>query len=241
MKFRILEASAIILVVLNTLIWPALFLDTVPELAASQEHVGLPAALAPEGLGDPAVPIPDTTKTAPSEQATVPMPATPPAPSPTRALAAASVDETAPSRLRIPAIGVDAPIGAVGLAADGSMDVPKHPANTVWYAPGPRPGEVGSAVIAGHVSWVVKATAVFAKLHTLRPGDTITVQDGAGETVSFVVREIRTYGAAADASDVFFSTDGKAHLNLVTCSGTWDKSEKQYAERLVVFADRVEE
>jgi sortase A len=132
---------------------------------------------------------------------------------------------------------VNAPIQNVGLAADGSMDVPKNPFDTGWYELGPRPGEIGSAVIAGHVNSPTGATAVFTNLDDLVIGDTIIVDNGK-VTLSFRVREIRTYPADADATSVFMSTDGKAHLNLVTCSGSWNTKTDQYTERLVVFTDR---
>lgn len=146
-----------------------------------------------------------------------------------------------PARIIIPRITVAAPIEKVALTADGSMDVPKLPRNTGWFALGPRPGETGSAVIAGHVDWLNGATAVFASLHKVQPGDNITVIDDAGKALSFVVRESRTYDATEDATDVFSSNDGKAHLNLITCYGAWDKRAKQYTKRLVVFAERVQE
>lgn len=142
-----------------------------------------------------------------------------------------------PVRIVISRIAVDAAIEHVALAKDGSMDVPKDPMDAGWYEPGPRPGEPGSAVIAGHVDWFKGATGVFANLHKVKPGDVITIQDEAGAPRAFVVREIRTYGAAADAMDVFTSTDGRAHLNLITCGGTWDKKTKQYTKRLIVFTD----
>lgn len=143
-----------------------------------------------------------------------------------------------PVSIKIPSIAVDAPVEKVALATDGSMDVPKNVMNTGWYEPGPRPGEIGSAVIDGHVNWFRGATAVFADLRKVKPGDAITVQDDAGSIISFVVREVRTYDAEADATDVFSSKDGKAHLNLITCGGTWNKRAKQYSKRLVVFTDR---
>ncbi len=246
--YRVLEASAIFLVVLNALIWPTFLLDTILQPVALEDHrelltmpVSLPAPLVLEDLDTHDVPLPSVPETVPTPQAVVTARAVSPTSSPVPPPTTATADTSAPSRLLIPAIGVNAPIGAVGLAADGSMDVPKRPADTAWYALGPRPGEVGSAVIAGHVSWMYSAHAVFAKLHTLKPGDIITVQAGDGKSTSFVVRGIREYDAAADATEVFFSTDGKAHLNLVTCSGTWDQSERQYTERLVVFADEVVE
>lgn len=188
---------------------------------------------------------PVAIQTPPSPTPTVPAPATPPpdvAPEPPPdAPTAQETAVSAPVRIRIPRIAVDAAIKRMALATDGSMEVPKRPADTGWYGLGPRPGESGSAVIAGHVSWLYGATAVFADLRRLQPGDVITVLDDKGGVVSFIVRESRVYDAAADATEIFSSSDGKSHLNLVTCEGEWDKSVKQYTERLVVFADRVTE
>lgn len=143
-----------------------------------------------------------------------------------------------PARLKIPSIAVDATVEKVALAADGSMDVPKHYRNTAWYSLGPRPGETGSATITGHVDTAYGTAAVFANLHKVKSGDTISVQNDDDTVVRFVVRKTRRYDATADATDVFVSNDGKAHLNVITCVGAWDNRAKQYAERLVVFADK---
>ncbi len=145
-----------------------------------------------------------------------------------------------PVRIKIPSIRVNAVIRSVGLASDGSMGVPKLPRDAAWYKLGPKPGEMGSAVIAGHVNWYSGATGSFERLKNLRPGAAITVQDDKGTLIYFVVREIRKVNAAADATGIFTSQDGKAHLNLVTCTGVWNKRAKQYSQRLVVFADKVE-
>ncbi len=151
----------------------------------------------------------------------------------------ASKNVGTPVRLKIPALRVNAVIRSVGLMPDGSMGVPKLPRDTAWYMLGPKPGETGSAVIAGHVNWLYGATGVFAHIKSLKPGDLITVQDNHGANTPFVVREIRAFGQKDDASDVFRSYDGKSHLNLVTCSGIWDKAARIYSKRLVVFADKV--
>lgn len=144
-------------------------------------------------------------------------------------------------KLLIPSIGVHAAIENVTLTKQGSMGVPKDPLNAGWYALGPKPGEKGSAVIDGHVNWYYGATGVFKDLKKVKPGDKIMVQDEKGVTTSFVVREIRKFDAAADATAVFRSADNKAHLNLITCDGTWNKLTQQYSERLVVFADKIVE
>ncbi|HEY4488897.1 MAG TPA: class F sortase [Candidatus Paceibacterota bacterium] len=147
-------------------------------------------------------------------------------------------DSGLPVRLIIPAITVDAPLEYVGLAPDGVMGVPESPDNGAWFEQGPRPGEAGSAVIAGHYGWKDGKTAVFDNLHTLQKGDKLHVVNDRGEIVTFVVREIRSYDPQADAGEVFGSSDGRAHLNLITCEGTWNKTQNSYSKRLVIFTDK---
>jgi len=142
-----------------------------------------------------------------------------------------------PSKLTIPTIGVDGVIYAVGMAADGTMDIRKDPKETAWYSPGPRPGEKGSAVIAGHYGWDKGVGSIFNNLHTLKQGDEVSVDDDKGNTHHFIVRESRSYDPAADATAVFKSTDDKSHLNLITCEGNWSEDRQTYSQRLVVFTD----
>ncbi len=155
-------------------------------------------------------------------------------------LAAHTTQETVglPVRLKIPSIKVDATIEHVGLTPDGAMDVPKDPVNAAWFDRGPRPGEKGSSVIDGHFGTADGSPAVFDDLHELDPGDKLYVEDEKGTTTLFVVRELRKYDPDADASSVFSSRDGRAHLNLITCIGTWNTAEQSYSDRLVVFTDK---
>jgi len=82
-----------------------------------------------------------------------------------------------------------------------------------------------------------KVLTKWNKLDTLRKGDIVSVKDSKGTTISFVVRESKIYKLNADATEVFYSNDGKSHLNLVTC--IQDKVTKKYPNRLVVFTDRI--
>lgn len=143
-----------------------------------------------------------------------------------------------PARLLIPKIKVNAAIDMVGLLPDGSMGVPRIPRNVAWFKLGTRPGDIGSAVMAGHVNWWNGAASAFARLNQLKPGDKIMVQDDKGVVIPFVVSYIRSFDAAADASEIFGSNDGLSHLNLITCVGAWNKRTRQYNKRLVVFADK---
>jgi sortase A len=143
-----------------------------------------------------------------------------------------------PVRLRIPIINVDAPVEYVGIAADGAMAVPKGSEEVAWYEPGPRPGESGSAVMAGHYGYKDNKPAVFDGLYKLRKGDKVYVEDEKGIVTTFIVRETRNYDPKADATYIFSSNDGMAHFNLITCEGVWNKDQKSYSKRLVVFTDK---
>jgi len=144
-----------------------------------------------------------------------------------------------PVRLKIPKINVDAALEHVGLTREGEVGVPRVPTNAAWFDLSPRPGDHGSAVITGHYGrWENGQGSVFDDLDKLSKGDTLSVEDEKGAIATFVVREFRTYGPSESAPDVFASSDGKAHLNLITCAGDWIKTQKTYSKRLVVFADK---
>lgn len=143
-----------------------------------------------------------------------------------------------PTRLEIPSIKVDAAIDYLGLTYTGDLDTPDGPDNVGWYKQGPRPGEVGNAVIDGHFGWLDGKPAVFDNLHKLSTGDKIHSKDEAGVTTSFVVTGTKTFSPEDDAAEVFRSDDGKAHLNLITCQGEWNAGQESYDTRLVVFADK---
>lgn len=145
-----------------------------------------------------------------------------------------------PVSLLIPHIHVETPIEPVGITSAGAMDVPKNIENVAWFAYGPVPGTKGSAVIAGHYGWKDEKASAFDDLHLLVVGDTIHVVDMSGATTTFAVREIKLYPFDADTAELFISTDGKSHLNLITCNGVWNTKLKTYSQRLVVFTDKVE-
>lgn len=142
-----------------------------------------------------------------------------------------------PIRLKIPQINVDAAVEYVGLTSKGAMDVPQKIENVGWFKFGPRPGQQGSAVIAGHFNGPNGEDGVFTNLYKLKNGDKIYTEDGKGSPITFVVRESRLYDPGY-ADDVFNQSDG-AHLNLITCDGIWDGVKKSYNKRLVVFTDLV--
>lgn len=142
-----------------------------------------------------------------------------------------------PARIVIQAIQVDAVIESVALTSDGAVGAPARPADAAWFTASPAPGKNGNAIIDGHFGWSKGMPAVFDKLHAIHAGDPILVEGSDHATHTFVVRTLRTYHEGEDASAVFHAADGGAHLVLITCGGTWNKTAKSYSDRLVVFAD----
>ncbi len=138
-----------------------------------------------------------------------------------------------PRRLRIPSIAVDAPVEYVGLAADGAMDVPRDGGHVAWYKLGPRPGEVGNAVLAGHVDWGGKV-AVFWLLGQLKPGDTVEVVGADDKKYEFVVQWQRSYDASNAPVQEVFGQAGVPEITLITCGGEFDRKTRQYLSRIVV-------
>ncbi len=143
-----------------------------------------------------------------------------------------------PVRLKIPKIGVDAVIEYAGLTPQGAVGVPRGPTDAAWFDLSPRPGETGSSVIVGHYGWKDGIPAVFDDLYKLRPGDQLSIESEGGTTTTFVVYKILTYNQSENVPSVFNSNDGGAHLNLITCEGTWNKFSQSYSNRLVVFTDK---
>ena len=140
-----------------------------------------------------------------------------------------------PKRLRIPAISVDTGFEYVGLAADGAMDVPKDPSQVAWYRLGPRPGERGNAVVAGHVDWGGKL-AVFWGLSRLKAGDVVEVTAADDRKYEFSVQWVRWYDAAQASVDEVFGQGENPELTLITCGGDFDRKTRQYLSRVVVRA-----
>ena len=157
-----------------------------------------------------------------------------PPPAPPAETFAAAAGAITPSRLRIPAIGVDAWIGAVGLRNDGSMDVPDNLWTSSWLARGPRPGQAGNAVIAGHRG--VGSPALFSHLENVQPGDQIFVSDAAGHQLTYVVTRVASLDLSSSTQVAVFGPTSSQQLVLITCLGRYVPSARTYDHRLVVFS-----
>lgn len=140
-----------------------------------------------------------------------------------------------PARLVIPKINVDAPVQAVGITKKGNMATPNNFMDVGWYKYGPLPGNMGSAVIAGHVDNGVALPAVFYNLKKLESGDEIFITTESNELLRFTVVGSKVYDFNAKADEVFLENDRKL-LKLITCTGVWLKDYRTRNQRLVVSA-----
>ncbi|MEU0054637.1 class F sortase [Streptomyces sp. NPDC006184] len=145
-----------------------------------------------------------------------------------------------PTRLLIPKISVDAPFTTLSLTASGQLEPPPAADTNLvgWYAKGASPGEKGTAVIAGHVDTAVSA-AVFAGLDQLTRGDRFSVERADGSTADFVVDDAESFPKDDFPSSRVYADASRPEVRLITCSGAYDHSVRDYTENLVVFAHLV--
>ncbi|MFF1961551.1 class F sortase [Streptomyces sp. NPDC058220] len=173
-------------------------------------------------------------------------PVTPPMPSAAEAFAAgprqhteaaaAPLSPSAPIRLRIPEITVDAPLIRLGLAADGSLDVPSPEDSDVagWYKDGTAPGAKGTAIVAGHVD-NAQGPAVFYDLGSLKKGHRVEVTRRDGRTAVFTVDAVEVYENTAFPDRKVYGAADRAELRVITCGGGFSK-KGGYQGNVVAFA-----
>lgn len=145
-----------------------------------------------------------------------------------------------PDKVIIPAINVEASIEQVGLLDSGEMAAPSTEDGVAWYERGAKPGAKGNAVLAGHVD-SKSGPAIFYNLKNLKNGDEVHVTDERGTKLTFIVTKLQSYPRSeAPLNDIFGYSDGR-DLNLITCTGTFDRAEGTHEERLVVYTELKEE
>lgn len=140
-----------------------------------------------------------------------------------------------PVRIRIPSIGVDASVDPLLVDENGVLPPPDTYEGTGWWQEGPEPGEVGPAVIAGHVD-SFEGPAVFYRLDQLDDGDEIFVDRADGTTVAFEAQRTERHDKNDFPTGAVYGDTPDAQLRLITCGGEFDQDGRRYLDNVIVYA-----
>jgi len=149
--------------------------------------------------------------------------------------APASIRKSPPTRVQIPAIGVNSTLVGLGLNPDGTMEVPVDGRAAGWYTQAPIPGEQGPAVIAAHVDWEGEE-GVFYHLSRLQPGDEVVVQRRDESTAHFVIDKVAEYPKSEFPTGQVYGDLTYPRLRLITCGGDLNRKAHSYLDNIVVYA-----
>lgn len=139
------------------------------------------------------------------------------------------------THIEIPAIALDAEVVGVGKHPDGTLEVPSDYSKVGQYLLGPTPGELGPAIIDGHVD-SYKGIAVFWRLRELKPGDSINIVRQDGKIAVFKVNAVEEYSQSAFPTEKVYGNINHAGLRLITCGGSFDLLTRHYNKNTVVYA-----
>ncbi|HSM01664.1 MAG TPA: class F sortase [Acidimicrobiia bacterium] len=148
-----------------------------------------------------------------------------------------------PVAIDIPAIGVHSEMQQVGLTAENTVEVPApgpHYDHAAWYKYSSTPGAIGPAIVVGHVDSATGGASVFFHLGSLRPGDEVLVTRRDGTVAIFTVEAVRRYPKDDFPTELVYGHTDHAALRLITCGGTFDRSERSYVDNVIVFATLVD-
>jgi LPXTG-site transpeptidase (sortase) family protein len=159
------------------------------------------------------------------------------APTPAAPPTAAPLAASAPTRIEIPALDVSAPMMALGLSDNGSVQVPPLENHNLagWYKGSVTPGERGTSVILGHVDSYT-GESVFFNIKTLRAGDQVRVFRADGSTAVFSVDGVQKVVKSTFPAEAIYANTTYPSLRLITCGGPFDKADGQYLDNIVVYA-----
>ncbi|MCR6487525.1 class F sortase [Amycolatopsis sp. OK19-0408] len=163
--------------------------------------------------------------------------ATPPAAAPAATPSAVGLKRSLPTALDVPAIDAKSTLVPLGLNPDRTVEVPPvdQPLQAGWYEYGPTPGEVGPAVILGHIDGDHRK-GIFWRLHELKPGDPVHVTRADGGNLTFEVSKVDQIAKKEFPTEAVYGNTSDAELRLITCGGKYDAAERNYLDNVIVYA-----
>lgn len=141
----------------------------------------------------------------------------------------------APVSVAVPSVDLSSSLVPIGVDTTGALVPPADYAQAGWFAAGVAPGDVGPAVLAGHVD-SRSGPAVFWGLEDIQVGAQVLVGRADGSTLSFTVTRVAEYPKTAFATQEVYGPTVDAQLRLITCGGEFDRSRRSYTDNVVVYA-----
>lgn len=162
------------------------------------------------------------------------------APEKTTTKAAFAMSRSVPVRIDIPRIKVHSRVTDLGLESNGTIELPPlKPRGPVgWYRYLATPGEIGPAVMLGHVD-TRTGPAVFYRLAELRPGDRVSVTRADGTVARFTIRTVAQVSKSSFPTDRVYGPTRSAELRLITCGGRYDHRRGEYLANVIAYATLV--
>nr|WP_134732560.1 class F sortase [Amycolatopsis nivea] len=159
---------------------------------------------------------------------------------PVSSVASAAMPKSEPVSLDIPSIDAHSSLVPLGLNPDNSVQVPpvSKPLQAGWYENGPTPGEVGPAVVLGHVDGN-KQKGIFYRLKEMKPGDDVDISRRDGTTAHFEVTKVDQVPKDVFPTDAVYGDTSDPELRLITCGGAFDRAEHSYVDNIIVYAHLV--
>jgi hypothetical protein len=134
----------------------------------------------------------------------------------------------------VPSLGISAPLTQLGLTASGAVQAPPSFSVPGWYDEGYAPGQLGSAVILGHVD-STSGPGVFYHLLDMKVGQRVNVTLADHQTLTFAVIGLRQYTKNGFPNQLVYGPKTYSALNLVTCGGVFDPTTHHYLSNIVVY------
>ena len=200
-----------------------------------QQRPPQPAASADQPTqSEPSDSLPGPQSDAPAEES--------PAAPPSGQAEAPPAEVAEPVSIAVPAIDVQSELMDLGLNPDGTVEVPplERDDKAGWYEPGPAPGEIGPAIILGHVDSAEWGPGVFFELGALKKGDEISVARADGSVAVFAVDRVEVHRKDDFPTIEVYGNTDDSQLRLITCGGAFDAAARSYEDNVIVFASLVD-
>lgn len=141
-----------------------------------------------------------------------------------------------PKYITLSTINAEGFVEKVGVDQNAQIAVPTNINLAGWYVEALKPGEPGLSIIDGHLDGYTY-DGIFKNLARLKVGDNYIVERGDGKRLTYKVTSVTSVPADKAAVKLFTQDSAiKSQLNLITCGGKFDESNKQYENRVIVVS-----